>query len=421
MAEAAVRDPTQRGREFAFHECLGRGGFAEVYRTTMVRGSRHEVVAVKVLHVDDHRDSQPIQRLRDEARMLACIRHPHILRVHDLVVLDGRLALVSEFVDGSDLQDLVRQHALGRRAAVEVVACVAEALDHALHAPAGDCGTPLALVHRDVKPANIRVGRDGSVKLLDFGIARAAIEKEAHTNPDSAFGSFPYMAPEQFADGAGPPTAAVDVYALGVTLYEALVGERLWQGTLKDVYLLSVRPEQHATELEARLARVGGDPATLELLHQMLAFAADARPTAAEVARRLRELAPSLPGASLADSVSAVRWPPVRAVRGELAGRVFHEDFVDPESVGSPQGPRPARADQAPTVLIERPVGEPVVRPPAPVPRPITPPPRRGTVAYIRAHSVRVTAFLVFGALSLPALMLAGMVGTGVLMRLVGG
>src|SRR5690606_17230382 len=126
------------------------------------------LAAVKVLRRDLSVDGDAVRRLRDEGRLLARLDHPTILRAFDLVRLDGRLALVTELVEGADLAELLRADPpLPARALVEVIGRVAAALD-AAHATPGPDGRPLALVHRDVKPTNVRVGRFGEVKLLDF-------------------------------------------------------------------------------------------------------------------------------------------------------------------------------------------------------------------------------------------------------------
>ncbi|MBT3224140.1 MAG: serine/threonine protein kinase, partial [Proteobacteria bacterium] len=161
-------------REFSFQRCLGSGGFGEVYLATMTSSGGVETdVAVKVLHGGLDPRSQAVQRLRDEGRLLGVLNHPAILRVTDLVLLEGRIALVTEYVEGADLDECFGAHPpLPPRALLEVIGRVADALHSAFNTTSAN-GTPLELIHRDIKPANIRLGRHGDVKLLDFGIARA--------------------------------------------------------------------------------------------------------------------------------------------------------------------------------------------------------------------------------------------------------
>src|SRR5688500_18640815 len=112
-----------RQRQFHIHHCLGRGGYGEVYRATMVApGGIENDVAVKLLRVDLDPGAEAVRRLRDEGRLLSVLRHPAILRVFDLALLDGRVGLVTEFVDGEDLCTLVG--VLPLRATLEVMGAV---------------------------------------------------------------------------------------------------------------------------------------------------------------------------------------------------------------------------------------------------------------------------------------------------------
>jgi serine/threonine-protein kinase len=196
------------GRRFHIHACLGRGGFGEVYRATMSSsGGVRTEVAVKVLREDIDPGSEALKRLRDEGRLLGALRHPAILRVHDLVLLEGRVALVTEFVEGQDLdgclsvRGVAGDEAMPIRAVVAVVGEVASALEAAWSSVSPFGNVPIRLVHRDVKPANVRIGRHGEVKLLDFGIARATnVAREAQTATNSMMGSYLYMAPERFLE-----------------------------------------------------------------------------------------------------------------------------------------------------------------------------------------------------------------------------
>jgi serine/threonine-protein kinase len=189
---------------------LGRGGMGEVYEAVDRRLGR--TVAVKLLRPELADDERFLVRFRREASTAARLSHEGIVAVHDIGVAGGRTFIVMEFVAGSTLEDLARA---GRRLdATEIArigASAARALAHAL-----DRG----VMHRDVSPANVMVTTLGSVKILDFGIARAGSE----TGGGSALsrGTIAYVAPEVLR--GGPVDARADVYALGSVLLHAAAG-----------------------------------------------------------------------------------------------------------------------------------------------------------------------------------------------------
>ena len=273
-------------RRFHFQLCLGRGGFGEVYLAEMhSAGGLRSRVAVKILLEDIDARSQAVQRLRDEARLLAVLQHASIPMVHDLVMLDGRVGLVSEYIEGADLQDCIQADPpLSPRGLIETIGAVADAIDAAYTTPGAD-GEPLNLVHRDIKPANIRLSVRGDVKLLDFGIARAQFtDREAKTQANAVIGSFPYMPPERFGRG-GPIDPLGDVYALGCVLYEGITGERLFGDLgMKQLYDLAFDPERHREWVKTRLDALGGlPPEVANLLARTLSYDMNDRPTAQDL------------------------------------------------------------------------------------------------------------------------------------------
>ena len=157
----------------------------------------------------------------------------------------GRVALITEYVIGADLDDCLKgPDPIGLRAVLEVIARVGEAL-HAAYTASSRDGEPLHLVHRDVKPSNIRIGIHGEVKLLDFGIAKATnLHREAKTQTNTVLGSMPYLAPERFDEGGDTPLS--DVYSLGCTLYEVIQREHLFEGlSVRQQYFHALDPEKH--------------------------------------------------------------------------------------------------------------------------------------------------------------------------------
>jgi serine/threonine protein kinase len=196
-------------------ERLGSGGMAVVYLAEDERLGRR--VAVKRLHTGSPEDTA--KRFAREARMGASLNHPNVATVYDTVTDESSVVIVMEYVEGETLADTIRRGRVDPDEVVRILRGVAAALDHA-HAN--------GIVHRDVKPANVLLGRDGSVKLVDLGIA-TAVEGTRITHSGSVMGTAAYMAPEQL-DGsdAGPGT---DVYALAAVAYEMLTGRPAYRGS----------------------------------------------------------------------------------------------------------------------------------------------------------------------------------------------
>jgi serine/threonine protein kinase len=289
-------------REFHIQRCIGRGGFGEVYLATMVgTGGLRTDVAVKVLHESVGRTNEAVRRLRDEGRMLAQLRHPAILRVHDLALLRGRVGLVTEYVPGLDLAEAIAKgsNRIAPRALVEVIGIVAEALDAAYNS-APSSGHPLRIVHRDVKPSNIRLGPHGAVKLLDFGVAWAEDAERVHTTDNKTFGSLAYMAPECFKRGR--PGPAADMYALGCCLFEGFAGEPLYiDPSPVESFQRAADPEVHDDHVARRFGLL---PADLRadigfLIGEMLAYEADQRPAATLVASKCDAFIETMAGLTL--------------------------------------------------------------------------------------------------------------------------
>src|ERR671928_993880 len=202
---------------YELEQKIGEGGMARVYRGRDTRLNRQ--VAVKVLHSHYAGDTGFLQRFHHEAQAAANLRHPNVVDVYD-VGQDGDIHyIVMEYVEGSDLKALIRQHgALPIERAVQIAEDVARALEAAHR---------IGLVHRDVKPQNIIVGSGGQVKITDFGIAKSNLST-AMTETGVTFGTADYISPEQ-ARGQ-PATPQSDIYSLGVTLYEMLTGRLPFSG-----------------------------------------------------------------------------------------------------------------------------------------------------------------------------------------------
>jgi serine/threonine-protein kinase len=173
-------------------------------------------VAVKRLHAESPEDTA--RRFRREARLGASLNHPNLVAVYDIVTDDEGVLIVMEYVDGETLRDAIDRGPLEPARVLQVLRGVAAALDHA-HGE--------GIVHRDVKPANVLLGRDGRAKLADLGIA-TAVEGTRITRSGIVLGTAAYMAPEQLEGHKPGPEA--DVYSLAVVAWEALSGRRAYGG-----------------------------------------------------------------------------------------------------------------------------------------------------------------------------------------------
>jgi serine/threonine-protein kinase len=226
------------GGRYRLVELLGQGGMARIYRAHDSQLDRF--VAVKLLRPEYGRDPDFGSRFRHEAQAAASLNHPNVVSVYDYGQADAGPFIVMELVDGEDLATIIkRSGALPPRQAARIMADTARAL-HAAHGR--------GIVHRDVKPGNIMIDREGRVKVTDFGIARAIAEAQM-TLPGTTLGSVHYFSPEQARGDQA--TAASDIYSLGIVLFELLTGRRPWEA------------DSAAAVAMARLAGPPPDPSTL--------------------------------------------------------------------------------------------------------------------------------------------------------------
>jgi serine/threonine-protein kinase len=215
---------------------IGVGGMGEVYQATDTKLKRQ--VAIKVLPEALAHDAGRLARFQREAEVLASLNHPNIAAIHGLEERDGMTALVMEFVEGPTLADRIVLGAIPVDEALPIAKQIAEALEAAHER---------GIVHRDLKPANVKVRPDGTVKVLDFGLAKAmesgipwggaagqdpslspTVTTPAVTQLGMVLGTAAYMSPEQ---GKGRPTdRRADVWAFGVVLFEMLAGRRPFAG-----------------------------------------------------------------------------------------------------------------------------------------------------------------------------------------------
>ena len=221
-AAASVRPPVPTPEELAPHfpqleilDCLGRGGMGVVYKAR--QKSLNRLVALKLLAPERVGDPVFAERFSHEAQALARLNHPNIVTIHDFGQAGGFFFLLMEFVDGVNLRQAMKAGRFTPEQALAIVPPVCEALQFAHEH---------GIVHRDIKPENLLLDKDGRVKIADFGIAKMLGESDASTTPMPNFtgvGTPQYMAPEQ--GKAGRVDHRVDIYSLGVVLYELLTGE----------------------------------------------------------------------------------------------------------------------------------------------------------------------------------------------------
>ena len=229
---------------------LASGGMATVY-IGQVRGALgfRQLVAIKRPHAHLLDDATFRAELLAEARLASMISHANVVDVRDVEVAGESIDLVMDYIEGASLGDLlVAASRDGRRISPRVAVRVA--LDacaglHAAHELVDERGRPVSLVHRDVSPQNILVGTDGNARVVDFGVAKFARKNLPSTSGSTLKGKLAYMSPE-YVRGE-PIDRRFDVFALGVVLWEALTGKRLFRGaneveTLKRIVDLAPEP-----------------------------------------------------------------------------------------------------------------------------------------------------------------------------------
>ena len=295
---------------------IGAGGMGEVYRATDTNLKR--AVAIKVLPTAVARDADRLARFQREAEVLAALNHPNIGAIYGLEKTADFTALVMELVEGDDLSQRVARGPVPFAEALPIARQIADALD-AAHA--------LGIVHRDLKPANIKVRPDGTVKVLDFGLAKAAapaagswpspsmpptISAPAMTEAGMILGTAAYMSPEQ-AQGR-PTDKRTDIWAFGVLFYELLSGQRLFDGASLQATLVQVLTKEPDLSIVPVPAR--------RLLAQCLER---------DPARRLRDIGDAAawlePDRSPPPRSASWLWPVVAAIAGVAIAVLAYGQF----------------------------------------------------------------------------------------------
>ncbi len=194
-------------------ELIGIGGMADVYKAIDIIDDR--VVAVKILKTEFSNDDEFLRRFRNESKAIAVLSHPNIVKIYDVGFTEKIQFIVMEYIDGITLKEFMEQQGILKwKDAIHFIIQILRALQHA-----HDRG----IVHRDIKPQNIMLFPDGTIKVMDFGIARFARE-EGKTLSDKAIGSVHYISPEQARGDITDEKS--DIYSVGVMLYEMLTGQK---------------------------------------------------------------------------------------------------------------------------------------------------------------------------------------------------
>jgi hypothetical protein len=255
---------------------LGEGGMGTVYQARHVH--LHRIDAVKVIRADKGPGPELRARFQAEARAVAKLDHPNLVRVYHSGEADGLPFLALEFVPGGSLADRLRAGPIAPRAAAELVAGIADGVAYA-HGR--------GILHRDLKPANVLLAADGTPKVSDFGLAKdLRPEAAALTGPGDGPGTLPYLAPEQLQGSAEAVGRATDVFGLGAILYELLTGHRPWAGDTATALRDRIRhgqvtpPRQLNPSVPRALARI--------CLRALAAVPAQRHPSAAALAKDLR-------------------------------------------------------------------------------------------------------------------------------------
>jgi len=282
---------------FEMIEKLGEGGMAVVWKARQI--SLDRIVAIKMLSPRLATDSSDIQRFQAEAQSAAKLKHQGIVQVYDANVENGIYYFVMEYVAGYTVGDWVRRkRILSEKDALLVAECVSDGLDYAWNKE--------RIIHCDIKPDNVIIDSDGTVKLADLGLARTISSMSAESTPDEIMGTPSYISPEQ-ATGEPDLDFRADIYSLGAMLYHLVTGNMLFQG------------EPDGRVMEMQVNDTVEDPLTVNpklskaicwLIEKMLAKEKNARQSdwksvRQDIARVKKKLMPK--GSMPVDGLSTVR------------------------------------------------------------------------------------------------------------------
>ena len=221
-SEPLRSDAAQMQMEFGDYELLeeiGRGGQGVVFRAR--QKSLNRIVALKVIGLGQWATKAHLKRFRLEAEAAASLDHPCIVPIYEVGERDGQCYFSMKFVEGGQLDEVVKHTPMSLRQAAELIAKMARTVHHAHEH---------GILHRDIKPGNILLDANGEPHLTDFGLARLVESESTVTRTLEVLGTPSYMAPEQAAGNNTKLTSATDVYGLGAVLYQLLTGHPPFAG-----------------------------------------------------------------------------------------------------------------------------------------------------------------------------------------------
>jgi Tol biopolymer transport system component len=329
---------------YRIEQKIGQGGMGEVFRATDTRLNRS--VAIKTSLV------QFSERFQREARVIAALNHPHIAALYDVGTSPSGLDyLVLEYVEGPTLADLIQKGPIAPADAARIALETAEAIE-AAHEK--------GIVHRDLKPANIKLGEGGTVKVLDFGLAKAMDEVQPApsgeiTKAGTIFGTPSYMSPEQAL--GGPADRRSDIWSFGVLVSEMLFGKRLFAGaTTSDILAGVVRGEPDLSGIPPEWAPLLRRCLTkdvrrrLQSIGEARVMLEDGLPSPANLAFAIQPSSPSLPVAAAPKRLTLLKWAWMAASVAALGAAYFwlNRPLAPPRITGTVQVTNDGRGSGAP-------------------------------------------------------------------------
>ena len=382
------QDPSKRIGDYEVLGVLGAGGMGKVFKVRNVISDRVE--AMKILLPDLEGRQELAERFLREIKLLASLDHPNIAQLRTALTLSNRLVMVMEYVEGTTLAARLEQGPIPPAEAIGYVNQVLTALAYA-HAK--------SVIHRDIKPANMMLTPSGTIKLMDFGIARAKGDASM-TVTGTTLGSLFYMSPEQVKGGTVDPRS--DLYSLGVSLYEMVTGELPFKAGSDYSIMTAQLQERPKPPSEVR----PGLPPQMNgiILHAMAKDPSERFQSADEFRQALESIRQSLPAsAPVATSFAPVQAtgipPSATAVAStQTAATGAFAPVMMPSSAAIPSPMPPAPVPQASTQ-------------PTPLPQPVpsvmdlSPKPHKGRGLYMALGAAVVLVVLVLAGISLPRLL----------------